>query len=134
MRPVRQPHPGPLGEIDNLDPCASRGLGHKSEVRHQLSATPEVAGGNDAGEFWMRPPEVCFQSAEVLAGAMDEPLPVRPPHERDVSEDLVLKGRTEALCRLQPVLPARRFELIDAGDSELAVEVEDLLRAQTWDR
>ena len=61
----------------------------------------------------------------------------RCPCERRMSsmpvEDLVLKGWTEALWLLQPVLPARRFEFIDAGDPELAVEVEYFLRAQDRD-
>ena len=56
----------------------------------------------------MRHAEVCPSGPKQLVGMVDEALTLCTAQELDALQDLLLQGSTEALARVQPVLPAGR--------------------------
>ena len=109
-------------------------LRDQSQVRNELAAAAEVAGGDGTDQAGHGAPQ-CFGSREgQLVGAVQVAGAQCGFTNFQAFENLALHRRSEPLDRLEPVLARRGLESREVGNAELLVEDVDLLRLQVGDR
>jgi hypothetical protein len=120
---------GHLGGADYLG-CSSElfYLCDHSQVRNELAAAAEVAGGDRADEAGHGTLQRFCRRKGQLVGAVQVPRAQRGFADLQAFEDLALRGRSQSFDPPQLVLARRGLESSQVGNAELLVNNVDLLR------